>query len=58
MPFTGAHFERWLELFTDTVEEGWTAPNADAVLHLAGNVAREHSRQLLGEAVGSARSLV
>lgn len=50
-PFTLAHFERWLELFGETVEQGWTGPNAVRALQLAHNVARVHSQQLVGEAV-------
>jgi hypothetical protein len=38
-------------LFHDTVELGWTGPNADRALELAANVARVHSHQLLGHAV-------
>ncbi|MEZ5348813.1 MAG: group III truncated hemoglobin [Microthrixaceae bacterium] len=47
-PFTMAHFERWLELFTDTVSTGWAGPRADRALELAHNVARVHSSQLIG----------
>jgi len=50
-PFTVAHFERWLQLFADTVELGWTGPNADRALALARNVARVHSGQFLGVSV-------
>lgn len=49
--FTPAHFERWLSLFHDTVELGWVGPRATAALELAGNVARVHSHQLIGDAV-------
>jgi hemoglobin len=48
-PFTAAHFERWLHLFYDTVDHGWTGSNADKVKSLAGNVARVHSQQLVGK---------
>lgn len=47
-PFTDAHFERWLQLFYDVVELGWTGPNVDRALTLAHNVARVHSGQLVG----------
>jgi len=47
-PFTLAHFERWLELFHDTVELGWVGPNVDRALALAHNVAAVHSGQLVG----------
>ena len=51
VPFTLAHFQRWLELFHDTVELGWVGPNATRALTLAHNVADVHSRQLVGTAV-------
>jgi hemoglobin len=47
-PFTPAHFARWLSLFHDTVELGWTGPKADRALALAEEVARVHRRQLTG----------
>jgi hemoglobin len=50
-PFTPAHFQRWLELFTDTIELGWSGPNCNRALTLAHNVARVHSNQLLGTSV-------
>ena len=54
--FTPAHFERWLTLFHETVELGWTGPNARRALDIADNVARVHSHQLLGDAVTSGSS--
>lgn len=48
--FTAAHFERWLNLFHETVELDWVGPNADRALELADQVARVHSHQLLGTA--------
>jgi len=59
-PFTVAHFDRWLELFHDTVELGWTGPNAQRALTLAHNVARVHASQLVGNATstGSERPLL
>jgi hemoglobin len=47
-PFTMAHFERWLQLFHETVELGWAGPNADRALELAHRVAQVHSHQLVG----------
>jgi hemoglobin len=44
--FTPAHFERWLELFCETVDLGWLGANAEKVKTLARNVARVHSHQL------------
>ena len=52
-PFTIAHFERWLQLFHETVELGWIGPNATRALELAHNVARVHSQQLIGTGVGA-----
>jgi hemoglobin len=47
--FTPAHFQQWLALFHDTVELGWTGPNASKALALAHNVAAVHSQQLIGQ---------
>ena len=48
VPFTAAHFERWPDLFSDTLESGWVGPNVDRALALAHNVARVHAGQLIG----------
>lgn len=48
-PFTLAHFHRWLDLFEETIELGWSGPNADKMRALANNVARVHSGQLVGQ---------
>ena len=45
--FTAAHFERWLDLFFDTVDLGWAGPNADKAKALASSVARVHCAQLV-----------
>ena len=47
--FTAAHFERWLGLFHETLELGWTGRNTERAGDLAENVARVHSNQLLGQ---------
>jgi hemoglobin len=47
--FTIDHFVRWLELFEETVDLGWTGPNAEKIKTIASNVARVHSQQLLGQ---------
>ncbi|WP_162941461.1 group III truncated hemoglobin [Desertimonas flava] len=54
--FTPAHFERWLTLFHETLDLGWIGPNAQRAHDLADNVARVHSRQLLGQAIAVAPS--
>jgi hemoglobin len=46
--FTPLHFERWLALFTETVELGWRGPNARRALEFAHRVASVHGRQLIG----------
>lgn len=52
-PFAAAHFERWLDLFTDTLVSGWVGPNVDRALALAHNVARVHAHQLIGSDTAS-----
>ncbi len=55
-PFTQAHFDRWLQLFTETVELGWVGPRVDHALALAHNVATVHSGQLIGRSRAEAPS--
>lgn len=45
-PFTDAHFQRWLELFFDTVDTGWAGPRAEHAKAFAERVATMHSRAL------------
>lgn len=47
-PLAQEHFDRWLRLFTDTLESGWVGPNVDRALALARNVASVHGKQLIG----------
>jgi hemoglobin len=49
--FTAAHFERWLSLFHETLELGWTGPLTARALDIAENVARVHSHQLITRGV-------
>lgn len=49
VPFTPAHFDRWLTLFHDTVGGGWRGPMAEQAMALARNVAQVHSQQLTGQ---------
>lgn len=49
--FTLAHFDRWLLLFSRTLDEGWQGPTADQARELAHRVARVHAHQLVGEEV-------
>lgn len=46
-PYTPAHFERWLDLFHETVEEGWTGPNTERALRMAHHVAEAQQRRLV-----------
>lgn len=46
--FTMAHFRRWLDLFEETVDLGWSGANAERAKELARNVARVHAGQLVG----------
>jgi len=47
-PFTAAHFDRWLELFSEAVDMGWTGTNAETAKALARDVARVHHHRLAG----------
>jgi hemoglobin len=47
--FTAQHFARWLDLFYETIDLGWTGPNAEKIKAFAVRVARAHGRQLIGE---------
>jgi hemoglobin len=50
VPFTEAHYERWLELFTETLHGGWSGPVADTAERRARRMARSMRRVLAGEA--------
>jgi hemoglobin len=50
-PFTPAHFERWLDLFHETIDLGWSGPKAEQAKALARKVAAVHSQQITGKAV-------
>ncbi len=51
-PFTKAHFDRWLALFEDTLDQGWSGPEVERARDLARTVARVHLRQLDAGAPG------
>jgi hemoglobin len=55
-PFTPAHFERWLTLFHDAVELGWTGPAAERAVELAHDVARVHANELSKRSAGLAEA--
>jgi hemoglobin len=45
--FTSAHFERWLDIFNETIDEGWAGPKAEQAKALAARVAHVHGQQLV-----------
>jgi hemoglobin len=54
-PFQAEHYQRWLELFTTTVDEHFTGPYAELAKHRAQRMARALERLLGGiNASGSA----
>lgn len=55
--FTTAHFQRWLDLFHETLELGWIGPNVDRASKLAHDVARVHHDQLVGVPFEGPRAL-
>jgi hemoglobin len=48
--FTTAHFERWLDIFHETIDTGWAGPNVEKAKALANKVARVHHHQLVDAA--------
>lgn len=48
LPLTADHFERWLELFTETVTGSFKGPKADEAVERARNIAAlfQHRMQL------------
>lgn len=50
-PMRREHFERWLDLFHDTVDIGWAGPKAEQAKALARKVAFVHSKQIVGDPV-------
>jgi hemoglobin len=49
--FERRHFERWLDLFHETLDLGWTGPKVVQAKALACKVAYVHSKQITGDAV-------
>ena len=49
---TTEHFERWLDLFCETVDLGWAGPRADRVKTLATDFAQVHVAQLASSPTG------
>jgi hemoglobin len=52
VPFTDAHFERWLTLFVTTVDEHFAGPTADAAKQRAAKMAHALRRLLRGREAG------
>jgi hemoglobin len=50
-PVARMHFERWLDLFHDTVDLGWAGPKAEQAKALGRKVAMVHSKQIIGTPV-------
>lgn len=50
-PMTRAHFERWLDLFHETLDLGWSGPKVEQAKDLARKVALVHSKQIVGDPV-------
>ena len=48
-PFSDAHFERWLELFTGTVDEHFVGPTAEIAKGRAAKMAHALRRLLAGQ---------
>ena len=53
-PFTVAHFERWLELFTETDDLDWAGPKAEQAKALGRKVAQVHCHQIVGDELDTA----
>lgn len=49
--FTRLHFERWLDLFHETLDLGWHGAKVDQAKALACKVAMVHSKQIVGDTV-------
>lgn len=50
-PFTPELFDRWLQVFHDTVDEGWTGPNATIANKRATGMAFAMAQRFLGHGV-------
>jgi len=47
-PLTPEHFQRWIDLFFETVDAGWSGRRADHAKDVATSVANAHGRRLAG----------
>jgi hemoglobin len=48
-PLKAEHFERWLYLFTQTIAEHFTGPNADLMKKYALSIAQTMEERILGQ---------
>lgn len=51
-PFTPELFDRWLQIFHDTVDGGWSGPTADMAKKRSTGMARAMANRLLGRGSG------
>lgn len=49
--FSHAHYRRWLELFHENIDLGWTGPIAERTKRIAVNIAVVQSKALIGTAL-------
>lgn len=47
-PFTPEHFDRWLQIFHDTIDGGWSGPNAEIAKKRGTGMAWAMANRLLG----------
>lgn len=45
-PFRAEQFERWVSLFHDTIDRGWSGPHANSIKHRAVRIAIAQSRRV------------
>jgi hemoglobin len=55
-PFTPAHFDRWLQVFHDTVDGGWSGPKASEANKKATGMAWAMARRFLGHGAWQPRT--
>jgi truncated hemoglobin YjbI len=51
LPFTAEAFDRWLDIFQTTVDQGWTGPNAEHLKKRAIGMAWAAASRTLGKGV-------
>ena len=48
-PLKAEHFERWLHLFTQTIDQHFTGPNAELMKQYAYSIAQTMQERILGQ---------